>query len=109
MNIIKDNQEAAHEFINGYEHDTPESREEFEAILSSFGETSAHHALEWAAEHILYTADTSNEERTKEFAANMAVTIRAVAAQAIHGFQSNLQRSKRHKREVDGSLVAPRR
>jgi Ser/Thr protein kinase RdoA (MazF antagonist) len=85
VNIIKDNQEAAQEFINGYEHDTPETKEEFEAILSTFGETSAHYALEWAAEQILYTADASGEERTKEFAANMAMTIRAVAAQAIHG------------------------
>ena len=85
MNIIQDNKDAAHEFINGYEHDTPESKEEFEAILSSFGETSAHYALEWAAEHIIYSADASNEERTKEFAENMAMTIRAVAAQATHG------------------------
>ncbi len=85
MNIIKDNEEAAHEFVNGYEHDTPESREEFEAILSTFGATSAHYALEWAAEHILFYADAMNGKETRAFAEKMAMTIRAVAAQAIQG------------------------
>lgn len=85
MNIIQDNKETAYEFINGYGHDTPETKEEFEAILSTFGETSANYALEWAAEHILYCADAMNGKETQAFAEKMAMTIRAVAAQATHG------------------------
>ena len=83
MDIIKNNEELAHGFIESYGHDTPSTVGEFEAILSEFGTTSAQYALEWAARHILNSADASNEERTKEFAENMAMTLRSVAAQAI--------------------------
>ena len=79
MDIIEENKNDAHEFINGYEHDTPETREEFEAILATFGATSAHYALRWAADWILNAANASGEERTKEFAENMAMTFRGVS------------------------------
>lgn len=79
MDIQKENKNDAHEFVNGYGYDTPETRQEFEAILASFGESSAHYALRWAADWILNAADASGEQRTKEFAANMAMTFRGVS------------------------------